>query len=201
MAPRTLRPKTRPGRAAADRDSTIRCVLAESMGEWGRDFFGWEWDPYSGQSNDHPDLRGTVKRQRTQQADHIGGSRVVMMRPVVTFRETAAAVGRGPAGLPGVVHDAVVAAAGSGTAGTGAVAAQHLRGGPAVKFHQVALGAAVVQTGREHCCNHAEWVSSANGRSWHLPSSLSFWLCLPHHASVCCNQTGCIIVTPDATAC
>jgi hypothetical protein len=46
-----------------------------------------------------------------------------------------------------VGHDAVVAAAGSGAAGAGAVAAEHLRGGPAVAFHQVALGAAAVQPG------------------------------------------------------
>src|SRR6266446_3166729 len=50
-------------------------------------------------------------------------------------------------GLRGVVHDAVVAAAGPGAAGAGAVAAQHLRGGPAVQLHQVALSAAAVQPG------------------------------------------------------
>src|ERR1700733_13027679 len=47
----------------------------------------------------------------------------------------------------GVLHDAVIAAARSGAAGAGAVAAEHLRGGPAVQFHQVALGAAAVQPG------------------------------------------------------
>ena len=46
-----------------------------------------------------------------------------------------------------VGHDAVVAAAGSGAASAGAVAAEHLRGGPAVQLHQVALGAAAVQPG------------------------------------------------------
>ena len=46
-----------------------------------------------------------------------------------------------------VFHDAAVAAAGSGAAGAGAVAAQHLRGGPAVEFHQVSLRAASVQPG------------------------------------------------------
>ena len=34
-----------------------------------------------------------------------------------------------------VVHDAVVGAAGPGAAGAGPVAAQHLRGGPAVQLH------------------------------------------------------------------
>ena len=67
--------------------------------------------------------------------------------------------GRGGAGGAGVVdaaargglrsgrvgHDAVVVAAGSGAAGAGAVAAEHLRGGPAVQLHQVTLSAAVVQ--------------------------------------------------------
>ena len=46
--------------------------------------------------------------------------------------------------VSGVGHDAVVGAAGAGAAGAGAVAAEHLRGGPAVEFHQVALGAAAV---------------------------------------------------------
>jgi hypothetical protein len=49
--------------------------------------------------------------------------------------------------VSGVGHDAVVGAAGAGAAGTGAVAAEHLRGGPAVEFHQVSLGAAAVQPG------------------------------------------------------
>jgi hypothetical protein len=44
--------------------------------------------------------------------------------------------------LSGVGHDAVV-----GPAGAGAVAAEHLRGDPAVEFHQVALGAAAVRPG------------------------------------------------------
>src|SRR5260370_16069434 len=39
-----------------------------------------------------------------------------------------------------VGDDAVVGAACSGAAGAGAVAAQHLRGGPAVQLHQVSLG-------------------------------------------------------------
>src|SRR3984885_14795073 len=47
----------------------------------------------------------------------------------------------------GVLHDAVIAAARSGAAGAGAVAAEHLRGGPAVELHQVALGTAAVQPG------------------------------------------------------
>jgi hypothetical protein len=46
-----------------------------------------------------------------------------------------------------VGHDAVVGAAGAGGAGAGAVTAQHLRGGPAVQLHQVALGPAAVQPG------------------------------------------------------
>jgi hypothetical protein len=45
------------------------------------------------------------------------------------------------------VHDAVVAAAGAGAAGTGAVAAQHLRGGPAVQLHQVCFGSPAVEPG------------------------------------------------------
>src|SRR5450756_2544683 len=52
-----------------------------------------------------------------------------------------------PAGSGGAGHDAVVAAAGAGTPGTGPVAGQHLRGDPAVQFHQVALGAAAVEPG------------------------------------------------------
>ena len=42
----------------------------------------------------------------------------------------------------GVVHDAVVGPAGTGAAGAGAVAGEHLRGGPAVQFHQVGFGPA-----------------------------------------------------------
>src|ERR1039457_486245 len=53
----------------------------------------------------------------------------------------------GGGGLRGVVHDAVVAAAGSCVAGAGAVAAEHLRGGPPVQLHEVALGAAAVEPG------------------------------------------------------
>jgi hypothetical protein len=47
----------------------------------------------------------------------------------------------------GVGHDAVVGAAGAGAAGARAVAAKHLRGGPAVEFHQISLGAVAVQPG------------------------------------------------------
>jgi hypothetical protein len=50
-------------------------------------------------------------------------------------------------GSGGVVHDAVVAAAGAGAAGAGAVPGEHLRGGPAVQLHQVPFGAAAVQPG------------------------------------------------------
>src|ERR1039457_5094670 len=53
----------------------------------------------------------------------------------------------GGGGLGGVVHDAVVAAAGSCVAGAGAVAAGHLRVGPPIQFHEVALGAAAVEPG------------------------------------------------------
>ena len=56
----------------------------------------------------------------------------------------------GPALWPGsgaAVHDAVVAAAGAGAAGAGAVRGEHLRGGPAVEFHQVPFGSAAVQPG------------------------------------------------------
>ena len=49
--------------------------------------------------------------------------------------------------LPRVVHDAVVAAAGAGSCGAGAVPGEHLRGGPAVQLHQVPLGATAVQPG------------------------------------------------------
>src|SRR6266699_3449334 len=55
--------------------------------------------------------------------------------------------GRVLAGSGGVVHDAVVAAAGAGAAGAGAVPGEHLRGGPAVEFHQVPFGSAAVQPG------------------------------------------------------
>ena len=46
----------------------------------------------------------------------------------------AAADGPADAGQRCVVHDAVVAAGGAGAAGAGALAAEHLRGGPAVQF-------------------------------------------------------------------
>jgi hypothetical protein len=46
-----------------------------------------------------------------------------------------------------VGHDAVVGAAGAGATGAGAVAPEHLRGGPAVELHQVSLGPAAVQPG------------------------------------------------------
>jgi hypothetical protein len=55
--------------------------------------------------------------------------------------------GSGTAGSRAVVHDAVVAAAGPGAAGAGAVPGEHLRGGPAVEFHQVPFGAAAVEPG------------------------------------------------------
>ena len=45
------------------------------------------------------------------------------------------------------VHNAVVAATGSCAAGAGAVPAQHLRGGPPIPSHQVALGPTPVQPG------------------------------------------------------
>ena len=45
------------------------------------------------------------------------------------------------AGSGAVIHDAVVAAAGLGTAGAGAVPGEHLRGCPAVEFHQAPVGA------------------------------------------------------------
>src|SRR6185312_15457763 len=51
------------------------------------------------------------------------------------------------AGSGGAVHDAVVAAAGPGAAGAGAVAGEHLRGGLAVEFHQVPFGSAAVEPG------------------------------------------------------
>src|ERR1039457_6906834 len=43
------------------------------------------------------------------------------------------------------IHDAVIGAACPGAARTGTVAAQHLRGGPAVQLHQVTLSTAPVQ--------------------------------------------------------
>src|SRR5208282_3110465 len=46
-----------------------------------------------------------------------------------------------------VLHDAVVAAACPGAAGARAVAAEHLRGGPAVELHEVALSSAPVEPG------------------------------------------------------
>jgi hypothetical protein len=46
----------------------------------------------------------------------------------------------GGLGLGGVIHDAVVAAPGSGAAGAGAVAAEHLRGGPAVEVRGACYG-------------------------------------------------------------
>src|SRR5271154_2212094 len=57
------------------------------------------------------------------------------------------AAGRLVAGSGAVVHDAVVAAARAGTAGAGAVPGEHLRGGPAVEFHQVPFGSTAIQPG------------------------------------------------------
>src|SRR6516162_2620326 len=51
------------------------------------------------------------------------------------------------AGLRRLLHDAVVAAVCPCAAGAGAVAAQDLRGGPAVQLHQVAFCAAAVEPG------------------------------------------------------
>src|ERR1039457_996174 len=59
----------------------------------------------------------------------------------------ARAAGHAIAGSDAVVHDPVVAAAGAGGAGAGAVPGQHLRGGPAVQLHQVPFGAAAVEPG------------------------------------------------------
>src|ERR1035438_8614130 len=44
-------------------------------------------------------------------------------------------------------HDPVVGAAGAGAAGASAIAAQHLRRGPAIQLHQVPFAAAAVQPG------------------------------------------------------
>ena len=49
--------------------------------------------------------------------------------------------------VSGIGHDAVVGAAGPGAAGAGAVPAEHLRGGPAVEFYEVAFRSAAVQPG------------------------------------------------------
>jgi len=70
--------------------------------------------------------------------------------------------------LSGVGHDAVVGAAGAGAAGAGAVATEHLRGGPPVEFHQVSLRAASVQTGREQCSDHAEYLSRSGAPGGYL---------------------------------
>src|SRR5689334_12784223 len=61
-------------------------------------------------------------------------------------------------GLWRVAHDAVVGAPGSRAAGAGAVAAQHLRRGPAVQLHQVAFGAAAVQPGVAEVVPEPVWV-------------------------------------------
>src|SRR5271166_6587366 len=71
--------------------------------------------------------------------------RRVSGRPVLSPGAGFAGEARASSGT--VFHDAVVGAAGSGAAGAGAVAAEHLGRGPAVEFHQVALGAAAVQPG------------------------------------------------------
>src|SRR5579859_8113782 len=57
------------------------------------------------------------------------------------------ALSPGESAAGSAVHDPVVVAAGAGSAGAGAVPGEHLRGGPAVQFHQVARGAAAVQPG------------------------------------------------------
>jgi hypothetical protein len=49
-------------------------------------------------------------------------------------------------------HDAVVGAAGPGAAGAAGVPAEHLRGGPAVEFHEVAFRSAGVQPGVTEVC-------------------------------------------------
>jgi hypothetical protein len=79
-----------------------------------------------------------VHRCRAERGGYFAWGRALMVWPGCSRRP-------GELGSTCVVHDAVVAAAGSGAAGAGAVAAQHLRGGPAVQLHQVALGAAVVE--------------------------------------------------------
>src|SRR5271166_2598707 len=57
------------------------------------------------------------------------------------------ALSPGESAAGSAVHDAVVVAAGAGAAGAGAVPGEHLRGGPAVQFHQVARSAASVKPG------------------------------------------------------
>src|SRR5271165_2981772 len=57
------------------------------------------------------------------------------------------ALSPGESAAGSAVHDAVVVAAGAGAAGAGAVPGEHLRGGPAVQFHQVARSAAAVEPG------------------------------------------------------
>src|SRR5215469_3585439 len=75
--------------------------------------------------------------------------RATLSATSVCPRPSPVACGRGRSWqvLWAVAHDAVVGAAGAGAAGAGAVAAQHLRGAPAVQFHQVAFGPATVEPG------------------------------------------------------
>src|SRR5271166_860902 len=65
----------------------------------------------------------------------------------VTGDRQPRALSPGESAAGSAVHDAVVVAAGAGAAGAGAVPGEHLRGGPAVQFHQVARGAAAVEPG------------------------------------------------------
>jgi hypothetical protein len=80
--------------------------------------------------------------------------------------------GGAPPGSGGAGHDTVVAAAGAGTPGAGPVAGQHLRGDPAVQFHQVALGAAALQPGMAERVpepvrvNPTPALSSARATAW-----------------------------------
>jgi len=62
-----------------------------------------------------------------------------------------------------VSHDVVIVTACSRAACAPAVPREHLGTGPAVELHEVALGPAVVQTGREQCSNHPERVGLRAG--------------------------------------
>ena len=98
---------------------------------------------------------GAVKVPTAGAAWRVGGPRPCRGRRhrVARVRPAGSGAHAGVAGRHrgrrsgGVVHDAVVAAAGTGAAGAGAVPCQHLRGGPAVQLHQVPFGSAAVQPG------------------------------------------------------
>jgi hypothetical protein len=55
------------------------------------------------------------------------------------------------------------------------------------------------QPGREQCSNPANRSARRTDGRGICPRCCAFWLCLLHHAGICCNRTGCIIVRLNAS--